>query len=130
MSSSWETQERLTWERFEKLTEALSGENPLAPEVLEEQTVRLLATVLILLRQHHINKRGQCRFCGATRWTRRFWNRRRRCTVHQALHYALRESLDVVWWHVLDGLGRKVSLAEVRGRLPYPIRHERQPGPR
>ena len=115
MSSLWETQERLAWERLEELADALSGENPIAPAVFEERTVRLLATVLILLRQHHINKRGQCRFCGVTRWTWRFWHRRRRCTVHRALGYALRENLDVVWWQVFDGLGRKVSLEEVRG---------------
>ncbi len=113
MSSLWETQERLAWERLNELAEALSGEKSIAQTVLEEQTVRLLATVLMLLRQHHINKRGQCRFCGATRWTWRFWHQRRRCTVHRALDHAMRESLDVVWWQVFNALGRKASLAEV-----------------
>ena len=115
MSSLWETQERLVWERLEEVAEALSGDKPMAPAVLEERTVRLLATVLMLLQQHHINKRGQCRFCGTTRWTWRRWPRRRRCTVHRALDHALRESLDVVWWEVFNALGRKVSLEEVRG---------------
>lgn len=114
VSSLWETRYRLVLQQFEELAERLSSAKPMAPAVLEERTVQLLATVLMLLRQHRINKRGQCRFCGWTRWTWRFWRPRRRCTVYTALDYAMGQSLDVVWWKVFGGLGREVSLADVR----------------
>ena len=112
VSSLWETRYRLVLQQLEELAERLGGTKPMAPEVLEEWTVRLLATVLMLLRQHHINKREQCRFCGWTRWKWRFWCRR--CTVHVAVDYAMRQSLDVVWWKVFAELGREVSLEDVR----------------
>ncbi|MGH3897105.1 MAG: hypothetical protein ACRDTA_02405 [Pseudonocardiaceae bacterium] len=86
----------------------------MTPATREEWTVRLLATVLMLLQQHHINKRGQCQFCGWMRSTWRFWRRRRRCTVYAALDYTMRQRLDVVWWKVFGELGWKVSLEEVR----------------
>jgi hypothetical protein len=94
--------------------EWLSGGEPQQPAVLEERIVELLATVLILLRQHHINPRGQCRFCGATRWQWRFGHRRRRCTVYAALDYAMGQSADVLWWEVFEGSEQGVSLEEVR----------------
>jgi hypothetical protein len=111
VSSLWETQYRLVLRQLEEFAERLGGAKPMAPAVLEEWIVRLLATVLMLLRQHRINKHGQCRFCG---WTWRFWRRRRRCTVYVALDYAMRQSLDVVWWKVFVELGREVSLEDVR----------------
>lgn len=80
--------------------------------VIEGEAVT--ATVLMLLRQHHVNKRGQCRFCGWTTWKWRFWRGRRRCTVYATLDYAMGQNLDVVWWKVFGGLGREVSLADVR----------------
>ncbi|MGQ0719703.1 MAG: hypothetical protein ACT4NP_20765 [Pseudonocardiales bacterium] len=86
----------------------------MAPTALEERTVQLLATVLTLLRQHPVNKRGQCRLCGWTRWKWRFWRRRRRCTVYAALDHVMGQSLDVVWWKVFGGLEQEVSLADVR----------------
>jgi len=116
VSSLWETRHKLVWEQLEELAERLSGAKPMAPAMLEERIVQLLAGVLILLRQHHVNKRGQCRFCGWTRWTWRFWRRRRRCTVYVALDYALGQSVDVVWWKVFAGLRREVSLEDVRRR--------------
>ncbi len=114
VSSLWETRYRQISEQLEELAEQLSGTKPMAPAALEEWTVQLLATVLMLLRQHHINKRGQCRFCGWTRWTWRFWRRRRRCTVYVALDHVMGQSLDVVWWKTFEGLGREVSLEDVR----------------
>jgi hypothetical protein len=33
------------------------------------EMVRLLAGVVMLLRQHRVNKRGQCNYCGWTWWT-------------------------------------------------------------
>lgn len=114
VSSLWETLYRLVLQQLEELAERLSGAKPMEPAALEEWAVQLLATVLMLLRQHHINKRGQCRFCGWTTWTWRFWRLRRRCTVYAALDYAMRQSLDVVWWKVFVELGREVSLEDVR----------------
>lgn len=114
MSSVWETRSRLFREDVERLAEWLSNDEPRAPTELEEQMARLLAMAVILLRQHQTNKRGQCQFCGWTRWKWRFWRRRRRCTVHQALDLAMGQSLDVVWWRVFESVGRKSSLAETR----------------
>jgi hypothetical protein len=82
----WQTQ-RLFLELFQKLAEWLSDDEPIAPVVLEEQLAMLLAVAITLLRQHHVNKRGQCLLCGWTRWKWRFWRRRRRCTVHQAVEF-------------------------------------------
>ena len=66
MSNVWETRYRLLLERFEELADRLTTEQPIATADLEEQTVRLLAAVVMLLRQHKLNKRGQCRFCAAS----------------------------------------------------------------
>ncbi len=114
VSGLWETRYRLVLQQVEELAERLIGAKSMAPTVLEERTVQLLSAVLMLLRQHRINKRGQCRFCGWTRWKWRFWRRRRRCTVYVALDHAMGQSLDVVWWKVFEGLGREVSLEDVR----------------
>jgi hypothetical protein len=114
VSNIWETRSRLFLEELEKLVEWLSGDAPKVPATLEEQTVRLLTMAVVLLRQHQVNKRGQCQHCGWTRWQWRFWRRRRRCTVHQALDFSVGQSLDVVWWRLLEAVGRQWSLAEVR----------------
>lgn len=112
--SLWETRYRQISEQLEELAEWLSGAKSVAPAAHEEWTVRLLAAVLMLLRQHHVNKRGQCRFCGWTRWNWRFWRRRRRCTVYAALDHLMGQSLDVVWWKVFEGFGQEASLADLR----------------
>lgn len=114
MSSVWRTQHRLFVELFQQLAEWLSDDEPREPAVLEEQLARLLAMALVLLRQHHVNKRGQCPFCGWTRWKWRFWRRRRRCTVHQTVEFAMGQSLDVVWWRLFQSAGRTPNLPEVR----------------
>lgn len=91
-------------ERLEELTDQLRGNEPIPPAVLEEQTVRLLAGVVMLLRQHRVNKRGQCHYCGWTRWTWRLWRGRPQCTVHLSFGFAMRQRLDVVWSRLLvDG---------------------------
>jgi hypothetical protein len=41
-------------------TTRLSSVEPLEPAELTEQAVRLLTGVVMLLRQHRVNKRGQC----------------------------------------------------------------------
>lgn len=114
MSNVWETRSRLFMEEFEKLVEWLSSDAPRAPAVLEEQTVRLLAMAVVLLRQHQVTMRGQCHYCDRPPWTSQFWRRRRKCTVHQALDLGMGQSLDVVWWRMFESVGRTWSLAEVR----------------
>jgi hypothetical protein len=64
VNNIWETPSRLFLEELQKLTEWLSSDAPRAPAALEEKTVRLLAIAVTLLRQHQVNKRGQCQFCG------------------------------------------------------------------
>ncbi|MGH3870786.1 MAG: hypothetical protein ACRDSR_04600 [Pseudonocardiaceae bacterium] len=96
MSSIWETKHRLALHQLEELAQRLSNDaKPIAPAGPDEWTVQLLVTVLTLLRQHHVNKRGQCRFCGWTRCKWRRWRGRRRCTVYTALDYAMGQSLSL-----------------------------------
>ncbi|MGH3812958.1 MAG: hypothetical protein ACRDUV_10945 [Pseudonocardiaceae bacterium] len=91
-----------------------------------EHTVRLLTIVVMLIRQHHINTRGQCGFCGWMRWNWRF--RRPRCTVFCAARFAMDQSLDVVWWQLFTGVGREPSLVEVREWVAERNRESRNPG--
>lgn len=97
MSIVWETRYRLLLEQLEELADQLRNKQQIAPVALEEQTVRLLAGVIMLLRQHRVNERGQCQYCGWTRWTWRLWRRRPRCTVYRSLEFAMKQRLDMVW---------------------------------
>lgn len=106
MSSVWQTRHRLLREEIEELADRLSGDEPVGPSVVEEQTVRLLAAAVMLLRQHRINQRGQCRFCGWTRWRWRFWRRRRQCTVYRVLGFSMGQRLDEVRRQLFEQLGR------------------------
>lgn len=117
MTTVWKTRHRLLREELEEWVEWLGGDAPRDPVVVEEQTLRLLAAAVALLGQHAVNKRGQCKFCGWTRWKWRFWRRRRRCTVFQAMDRAMTQGFDVVWWELLNTAGREVELEEVRGWL-------------
>lgn len=100
MSNVWETRYRLLLERLEQLADRLTTEQPIATADLEELTVRLLVAVIMLLRQHKLNKRGQCQFCTAPRrW--RFWLRRPQCTMYRILDFAMRQRLDAVWRRLL-----------------------------
>lgn len=114
MSSSWETQYRLLHENLADLADGLSSERQIAPAVLKDHTVRLLAGLVMSLRQHEVNKNGQCRYCSRliTMW--RFWRRRPRCTIYRNLSFALSQGSDEVWWQLFDSLGRRTSLDEVR----------------
>lgn len=114
MSNVWQTRHRLFAERLHDLAEWLGDGGPRDPAVLDEELARLLAVALALLRQHQVNKRGQCQFCNWTRWSRRFWCRRRRCTVHQAMDLGLGQTLDFVWWHLFEDIGRTLTLAQVQ----------------
>ncbi|MCA1702471.1 MAG: hypothetical protein LC808_04065 [Actinobacteria bacterium] len=83
-------------EQLEELADQLRSKQQVAPAALEEQAVRLLAGVVMLLRQHQLNKRSQCRFCAASRrW--RFWQRRPQCAVYRTIDFVVRQPLDVVW---------------------------------
>lgn len=113
MTNVWQTRYRLLLEQLAELVDLLCGAGPMAP-ALRERTVRLLATAMMLLTQHQINQRGQCKFCGWTRLATRFWHRRPRCTVYRALDLAMTQPLDVVWWRLLESVGRELSLEEVR----------------
>lgn len=68
MSGVQELRYRLLFEQLEQWVEKLSDEKPVEPEVVEELAVRLLAMAVILLRQHAVNERGRCRFCGWLTW--------------------------------------------------------------
>jgi hypothetical protein len=96
VSNVWQTRSRLLLEQLEALADQLSGEEPITQPVLQDQTVRLLAGVVMLLRQHQVNKRGQCKYCGWTRRTWRLLRRRPQCTVYLALDFAMNQSLDLV----------------------------------
>jgi hypothetical protein len=102
VSNVWQTRHRLMLERLDELVDQLRKEEPIAPAVLEEQTVRLLAGVRMVLRQHHVNQRGQCKFCTMPQRTWRFWHRRPQCTVSRALDFVLTQRLDIVWWQMED----------------------------
>jgi hypothetical protein len=83
-------------ERLEVLADRLRRKEQVAPVALEEETIRLLAGMVALLRQHRINKRGQCKYCGWTRWGWRLWRRRPKCTVYMSFDFAMRQPLDIV----------------------------------
>ena len=96
MSNVWETRYRLLLEQFDELADQIRSKEQVAPAILEEQTVRLLTSMVMLLKQHNVNNRGQCRVCAPSRrW--KFWQRRPRCTVYRTVDFAMRQSLDVVW---------------------------------
>ncbi|MGH3795061.1 MAG: hypothetical protein ACRDSP_09240 [Pseudonocardiaceae bacterium] len=111
MSTVWGTRYRLLRERLDQWADQLSAAQPTE---CTEHTVRLLAAVTMLIGQHQVNKRGQCRWCGWTRWTWRFWHRRPQCTVFRALSFVLGQGVDVVWWQLFNSVGRKCTLAEIR----------------
>ncbi len=102
MSNVWETRYRLLLEHLEELANQLRRDGTIASTALEEQTVRLLAGAVMLLRQHHVNQRGQCRFCTVSQRTWRFWHRRPQCTVYRALSFALDQHLNIVWRQLLE----------------------------
>jgi hypothetical protein len=101
VSNVWETRNRLLVEKVEQVTKRLSSEEPLEPSELTELAVRLLTGVVMLLRQHPTNKRGQCRYCEWTRLARPFWHGQSDCTVYEVVDFAFRQRLDMVWRQLL-----------------------------
>lgn len=117
MSAVHEVRWRLLIERIEALTDVLSRDEQRDLPEVEEQAVRLVAAAALLLNQHAVNKKGQCKFCGWTRRVRRMWRKRPRCTVYQVFSRTLDHELAVVWWELFEAVGDQVSLAEVRAWL-------------
>lgn len=93
MSDVWEIRNRLILAYLEKLAHQLRSKEPVELTRIEEQTVRLLAALIMLLRQHRVNKRGQCRYCSWRIKTWRFGHRRPQCTVYRDLNFALYQHL-------------------------------------
>ncbi len=102
MSNVWETRNRLLLERLERLVGQLRNAEPIPATALEEQTVRLLAVVIMLLRKHRVNKRGQCRYCSWRIMTWRLGHGRPRCTVYRSFDFAMSQGLEQVWWQLLE----------------------------
>lgn len=115
MSHVQEVRYRLRCEQFEQWVERLTGKEPIEPEVVKELAVRLLTVALIILKQHNVNKRGKCKFCGRARRNWRSWIRVPQCAVSGAIGFAMEQELAVVWWRLFGSAGRDVGLGEVRG---------------
>jgi hypothetical protein len=111
VSNVWQTRYRLLMEQLEAAVDRLVDEVAPTSSLFEQQMPRLLASITALLELHAVNNRGQCKFCGWSRWGWRFWRPRPRCTVFQTIEYAMRQGVDVVWWELL---GRQTRLADVR----------------
>jgi hypothetical protein len=114
VTSVGEMKHRLWTEQIAQWVEKLSGEKPVEPEALTELTVRLLAMAVMVLRQHVVNKRGQCRLCRPSLRMWRLWWRRPPCTVRRAFDFAMGQPWDVVWWQLFESLGQQTSLDETR----------------
>lgn len=85
----WETQHRLWGERLKRLLEHED----------EEVARAAAAAAYMLLVQHTVNERGQCRYCARpARWSLR----RRTCTVHSALLMAMNQPFHMVRGWVED----------------------------
>jgi hypothetical protein len=96
VTNVWETRHRLLLERLETLARQLREDQPIAPTALQEQAIRLLAGEIMLLRQHRVNKRGQCKYCRRTKWCWLF-QRRAQCSVYVCLDFAMCQPVQVVW---------------------------------
>lgn len=89
MSSTGETQHRLWAEQLKSLLDDEHGSR----ELTAEQTRRLMVAAYVVLRLHQVGKRGQCRYCRrSTRWP---W-RRKPCTVHVTLKFAMIQPIKIV----------------------------------
>lgn len=114
MSHVQEVRYRLLCEQLEQWLEKLSGEEQIDPEAVKELAVRLLTMAVMVLKQHQVNKRGQCQYCDWAQWYWRVWRRRSQCTVCSTLSFAMGQELTVVWWRLFGSVEKDVSLREVR----------------
>lgn len=114
VSSVYETRYRQLQAELKELADQLSGAKAVSPAKTGNQIVQALAVVAILLRQHKINKRGQCKFCARPRWKWRFWSRRPPCTVYRTASFVMNQELDEVWRQLFDSMGKECNLVQVR----------------
>lgn len=114
VNSVHQVRHRQLQEEFKELADQLSGEKEVSPAKIENQIVQALALAAILLRQHHVNNRGQCKFCTWPRWKWKFWSRRPLCTVYRTASFVMSQELDEVWQQLLDSLGKECDLIETR----------------
>lgn len=115
VSSVHQVRHRQLREELKELADQLSGEKVVSPVQTGNQIVQALALAAILLRQHQVNDRGQCKFCTWPRWKWKFWSRRPLCTVYRTAGFVMSQELDEVWWQLLDSLGKECDLVEIRG---------------
>jgi hypothetical protein len=101
MNNVWQARCRALLEQLEALAHQLRIEQQIPPTALEEQTVRLVVGVIMVLRQHRVNKLGQCTYCAWTSRTWSLWHRRPQCTVYLSLDFAMSQPLDLVWGSLL-----------------------------
>lgn len=89
MTSARETQHRL-W--AEQLGSLLAGKHG-SRELTTEQTRRLMIAAYVVLQEHQVDKRGQCRYCRRSTW----WPwRRKTCTVHVTFKVAMQQPINIV----------------------------------
>jgi hypothetical protein len=101
VNNVWQTRCHVILEQLEALAHQLRKEQQIPPTALEEQTVRLVVGVIMVLRQHRVNKLGQCKYCAWTSRTWSFWHRRPQCTVYLSLDFTMSQPLDLVWGQLL-----------------------------
>ena len=106
MNNVWQTRCRVLLEQLEALAHRLRNKQPIPPTALDEHTVRLLVGVIMVLRQHRVNKLGQCKYCAWTSRTWWFWSSRPQCTVYLSLDFAMSQPLDLVWGSLLADQNR------------------------
>jgi hypothetical protein len=94
VTNVWETRHRLLLERLETLACQLKEDQLIAPTAFKDRAIRLLAGEVMLLRRHHVNKRGQCKYCRRTRW---LFKRRSQCSVYFCLDFAMCQPMQIVW---------------------------------
>jgi len=116
MNNVWQTRCRVLLEQLEALAHQLRIEQQIPSTALEKQTVRLVVGVIMVLRQHRVNKLGQCKYCAWTSRTWWLWCRRPQCTVYLSLDFAMSQPLDLVWGQLLaDHQRPQVRLVSKRG---------------
>jgi hypothetical protein len=120
VSSVHETRYRQLQAELKEFTDQLSGTKEISPAKTKNQIIQTLTVVNLLLRQHQINKRGQCKFCSRPRWRWMFWSRRPPCTVYRTASFVMRQEPDETWRQLFDSIGKEYNLVQVRRWL-----HER-----
>jgi hypothetical protein len=102
VNNVWQTRRRLLIEKLDELADQLRSDEPIAPTVQKEHTIRLLVGMVMLLRQHNANKRGHCRICRQPRSLWQPWRRQSQCTIYRSVDFAMRQPLDIVQWQLFE----------------------------